>query len=158
MIIDLPEKIFLFGHRAGHGKDESCDILEEILSKRKIKYCRNSFAKHLKQDAARKYMLDYSRMNDSDYKNSKPEHLNGLTVREVLIHEGNTARKIWLHTWAWSCFSEILESNSRIGFVSDFRFPNEASHYKELIDMYVNNKIVSNKNVLLLTYMSISSL
>lgn len=137
---NLPEKVFLFGHRAAHGKDESCNIVEEILAKRKIKCFRNSFAKSLKQFAANKYMLDFTRMNDFDYKNYKPDHLNGLTVREVLIHEGNTSRQIWLHTWAWACFSEILESGCKIGLVSDFRFPNEYLNFEELVHKFIDNK------------------
>ncbi len=134
----LTEDIFLFGHRKQHGKDTCANLLEDILSKRKISYERTFFAKELKKVSARKYNLDYDKMDDNAYKTSTPDHLNGLTVRDVLIKEGVFARGIWLNSWANIAFSEILSSRAKIGIISDFRFPNEYDGFSEILESYVN--------------------
>ncbi len=128
--------IFLFGHRQNCGKNLCCEILSDILSENNIKGYQSSFAKNLKLQASEKYRLEYKKMDDQSYKLSKPPHLNGKTVRDVLIHEGNTARQIWLHTWSWYCFKEILSTNAHVSFISDFRFPNEYDSFNELYDMH----------------------
>jgi hypothetical protein len=121
----MASHIFLFGHRQQHGKDTCCNILEEIFKKKNITYCRTYFAKLLKKQVAEKYNLDFNKMDDNEYKLSKPAHLNGKTIREVLIKEGCAAREIWADVWANSVYQEILTSGKSIGVVSDYRFPNE---------------------------------
>lgn len=138
--------VILFGHRQNMGKDLTCDLLQEILLEHGIEYFRNSFAKNLKKQAADKYNLDFHRMDDQKYKAWNPPHLNGLSVRDVLIKEGNSARNIWLHTWAWYCYKEIFDSNSPVSFVSDFRFPNEYLSFNELFDLYYTS-IVGEKSI-----------
>lgn len=128
--------VILFGHRQNCGKNLCCDILSDILSKNKIEYYQNSFAKNLKLQASDKYNLDFTKMDDQKYKDWTPPHLNGLSVRDVLIKEGNSARDIWIHTWAWYCYKEIFSFNKPVSFVSDFRFPNEYNSFDNLFDMY----------------------
>lgn len=61
--------IFLFGHRKQHGKDTSCDILEEHIG---ADYHRTYFAKLLKRQVCDRYNLDFDRMNEDEYKNWCP--------------------------------------------------------------------------------------
>lgn len=145
--------IFLFGHRKQTGKDFSCNLLKSILSEKNIFTKQSYFAKTLKQQIADRYGLDFNKMNDDEYKKSKPPHLNGLTVRDVLIKEGCFARSIWQNTWAFPMYKDLLtepengdsysscsyNKEIRVGLCSDFRFPNEYSCFDEcfnLIDVY----------------------
>lgn len=70
----LPKVIYLFGHRQGHGKDTCCDILENILKEKNVYYKRTMFAKTLKQHCCDRYGLDFSRMDDQEYKLSIVPH------------------------------------------------------------------------------------
>jgi len=67
--------IFLFGHRQQHGKNTASSILENHLSKKGIDYISTYFAKKLKKTCAEKYGLDFSKMEDNDYKSSCPPWL-----------------------------------------------------------------------------------
>lgn len=140
--MDLPTHILLLGHRAGMGKDVCCDILETIFQSERITYTRQSFADKLKRIVADKYGLEYSRMNDQAYKDLKPPHLNGRTVRDVLIHEGNQSREVWLPVWAWATYKNIFESETKVGIISDFRFPNEYNDFNSLFEKYANDKSI----------------
>ena len=137
--------IFLVGHRAGHGKDTFCDFMETELDKHNISWCRNSFAKMLKRIVADKYGLDDMQMGSQEYKFQTPVQLGGKTIRDVLIHEGNTSREIWLHVWAWAAFEELLIADKKVSFISDFRFPNEFSGFDELYDLYYKNCMEANR-------------
>ena len=121
------EHVVLFGHRKQHGKDTCCDILESILLDRKIGYCRTSFAKRLKEMAAKEYDLDVNKMDMDEYKSSYPSHLDGKSVREVLIHVGCRERERDPFFWSKHAAEDIITSGHKIGMISDFRFPNEAS-------------------------------
>src|SRR4051812_4861238 len=103
----MTQCIFLFGHRKQHGKDSCCDIMETLIRKKGLTHTRTYFAKKLKKHCADRYSLDFEKMELDQYKNSKPEHLNGLSVRDVLIKEGNFARGIWQDVWTSSAYSEI---------------------------------------------------
>lgn len=140
--MELPTHILLLGHRAAHGKDVCCDILETIFQSGRITYTRQSFADKLKRIVADKYGLDYARMGDQAYKDTKPDHLNGMTVREVLIHEGNQSRSVWLPVWAWATYKNIFESGTKVGIVSDFRFPNEYDDFESLFEKYVTDNSI----------------
>jgi hypothetical protein len=70
----LPKVIYLFGHRQGHGKDTCCDIMEDLLKDKMVYYKRTMFAKTLKQHCCDRYGLDFSRMDDQDYKLSIVPH------------------------------------------------------------------------------------
>lgn len=124
--------IFLFGHRKRHGKNVCASILENILKERNLDYCSTYFAKELKKLVANKYNLDFDKMECGDYKNSKPCHLNNMSVRDALIKEGVSSRDIWKSIWSSKVYSEIINSNKPIGIVSDYRFPNEYTDAKEL--------------------------
>jgi hypothetical protein len=128
----MTDIIFLFGHRKGRGKDYSCDLMEEGLRKRSKTYMRTFFAKKLKKHCAERYNLDFDKMDLEDYKNSKPEHLNGLTVRDVLLKEGNFARSIWSNVWVSAAYNEILDGCHKVGLLSDYRFPNEYIAFPEI--------------------------
>ena len=134
------EYIFLFGHRKQHGKDTSVNLMLDELQRRKIS-CRSVyFAEKLKSQVCERYGLEFKRMGDEDYKNSKPEHLNGLSVRDVLIKEGCGARAIWQNVWAFPVYTELLMSGSRVGLISDFRYPNECSCFNECFDIINKTK------------------
>jgi len=75
-------------------------------------------------------------MNERDYKLTKPDHLNGLTVRDVLIKEGNGSREIWKDVWANHVYKEILKKNPTVGLISDFRFPNEFDCFDRTYNKY----------------------
>jgi hypothetical protein len=63
------------------------------------------------------------------------------TVRDILIEEGRFARSIWNDTWAWQVYNELFTSGSEIGFVSDWRYPNEANGdkmYNIFLEKYKN--------------------
>lgn len=129
------EYIFLFGHRKQHGKDTSVKLISEMLDGLHISYRSSYFAKKLKEQVADKYGLDFNRMGEDSYKNSKPPHLKGLTVRDVLIKEGCGARAIWENVWAFPVYKELLTCGARIGLISDFRYPNECSCFTECFDI-----------------------
>jgi hypothetical protein len=73
-VYPLPKVIYLFGHRQGHGKDVSCDILQEILRDKQISNCRTLFAKMLKKHVADRYGLDVAAMEKQEYKASIVPH------------------------------------------------------------------------------------
>jgi len=143
--------IFLFGHRKQHGKDTCCDITQNLLNKLSIEYIRTSFARKLKQHCAERYDLNVEQMEFDSYKNSTPSHLNGLTVRNVLLKEGNFARSIWENTWTFSTYAsifkefhhEILEndntSKAKVALISDFRYPNEFDCFSSLYNKYITS-------------------
>lgn len=139
--IHMPESIFLFGHRKQHGKDTCCDILEEEFQKKKINYCRTYFAKHLKLMASKLYNLDFEKMESKDYKNSKPAHLNGKSVRDVLLHLGQKEREKDPDVWVRHSINEILKSNTKVGMISDFRYPNEFDSIEKLCHEYFESKV-----------------
>lgn len=150
-----PNFIFLFGHRKQHGKDTCTALLEKILNDSNIKVKTSFFAKMLKDQVATKYGLDFHKMGDDGYKNSKPSHLNGLTVRDVLIKEGCGARAIWQNVWAFPVYSEILGSKADVGIVSDFRYPNEYSCFDEcfgIVNSNLKNKIEKPKVIKVLVH------
>lgn len=132
----MKKVIFLFGHRAQFGKDSGCDIASKILFDNSVSYIRTSFAKKLKKQVAERYDLDFARMEKDDYKKSKPEHLNGLTVRDVLIKEGTLARQIWGDVWTSSAYNEILNSNIPVGLISDLRYPNEFENFDKIYNRW----------------------
>jgi hypothetical protein len=138
--------IFLFGHRQQHGKDTCCSILGDLLKEKNISHTRTFFAKLLKKQVAERYMLNFEKMDDAEYKKWKPPHLNKKiinspdgpkeelrTVRQILIEEGCKGREIWDNTWAQAAYIELFKDNFDIGFLSDFRFPNE---YTSINDTY----------------------
>lgn len=125
------QHIFLLGHRKTAGKDASTEILKTILDSKKISYHHEYFAKKLKEQAADKYGLNFNSMGDDKYKNSRPEHLNGLSVRDVLIKEGCGARAIWENVWAFPVYRNLMNSGTSVGIISDFRYPNEYSCFDE---------------------------
>jgi len=67
--------IFLFGHRQQHGKNTAALLLEGYLRENNISYISTYFAKKLKMICAEKYGLDFSRMEDNEYKMSCPDWL-----------------------------------------------------------------------------------
>jgi hypothetical protein len=67
------------------------------------------------------------------------------TVRDILIEEGCKGREIWMDTWAWAAFSEIFSSGAEVGFISDFRFPNEFDSTESLFDLYCERNNLSVK-------------
>jgi hypothetical protein len=137
--------ILLFGHRQQHGKDTCCNLIENILLDKHKPYCRTFFAKLLKKQIAARYNLDDIKMEFNDYKASKPEHLNGLTVRDVLIKEGCAARAIWGDVWANSVYQEILNSTAEVGIVSDYRYPNEYGCFERSYDYWKHNSPFANE-------------
>lgn len=131
--------IFLFGHRKQHGKDTCVELLQNILREKMIS-CRSTyFAKLLKKHTAERYGLDFEAMNDDKYKNSKPTHLGGASVRDVLIKEGCGARAIWQNTWAFPVYNELFTASENVGLVSDFRYPNEFSCFNECFKIFEKN-------------------
>lgn len=137
------EYIFLFGHRKQHFKNGSCSILESVLKGKGISSKQSYFAKILKQQVAVRYGLDFEQMESEEYKKSKPKHLGGLSVRDVLLKEGCFARSIWQNTWALPLYNELLLSDATVGMCSDFRFPNEYSCFDECFDLIDNRSSVS---------------
>jgi hypothetical protein len=71
----MTDIVFLFGHRQQHGKNTVTTILEEYFKEKNIDYIATYFAKKLKKICAEKYGLDFSRMEDNEYKLSCPPHL-----------------------------------------------------------------------------------
>jgi hypothetical protein len=146
----MPKRhIILLGHRKQHGKDTVANIFQMLLPE-KVK--RTMFAKRLKQQCAERYNLDLARMEDNDYKESRPEHLGGKSVRQVLIEEGCFGRSIWLPVWASGAYKEIFESSRPIGLITDYRFPNEYSDFEEICRVngedpsnYVLHRILVNR-------------
>lgn len=138
----MTEIIFLVGHRQQHGKNTVVSILEEYLSERNVSYISTYFAKKLKKMCADKYGLDFSRMEDNTYKLSYPAWISQKvdvdkdgtikytprSVRDILIEEGVSSRKIWADVWAEGVFKEIHHANKNIGIVSDCRYPNECDY------------------------------
>jgi len=107
-------------------------MMEKWLRMEEISYTRTFFAKKLKKHCAERYNLDFDKMELEEYKKSKPPHLNGLTVREVLLKEGNFARAIWPNVWVSAAYNEILDDNKHIGCCSDYRFLNESEAFENI--------------------------
>jgi hypothetical protein len=126
-MMQLPKHILLFGHRKQHGKDTCCDILENYFSNNNIKSYRTYFAKSLKEKCADKYILDIPSMESDDYKNSRPEHLNGKSVRDVLIEFGLAERAKDPLVFCRPVYTDMYKSGADFCLVSDFRFPNEGN-------------------------------
>ena len=145
---DQLQYVFLFGHRKQHGKDTSVSMMISMLTEMGISVKSDYFARKLKEQACDKYGLDFNGMGDDAYKNSKPSHLNGLSVRDVLIKEGCGARAIWQNVWAFPVYKELMKSGAKVGLVSDFRYPNECSCFDECFriintnEMYTKPKII----------------
>jgi hypothetical protein len=129
----MKPKIFIFGHRKQSGKNYCSDVLNKHLTSFGTVH-QTYFAKKLKKICADKYNLDFSRMEDNDYKNHKPKWISpkvdgtARTVRDILIEEGCAARAIWRHTWSNIAYQEIIDSGAKYGIISDYRFPSEYSH------------------------------
>jgi hypothetical protein len=132
---DQLKYVFLFGHRKQHGKDTSVSLFTSMLADMGVSVKSDFFARKLKEQACDKYGLDFDKMGDDAYKNSKPPHLNGLTVRDVLIKEGCGARAIWQNVWAFPVYKNLLNSGAKVGLVSDFRYPNECACFEECFDI-----------------------
>jgi hypothetical protein len=143
--------ILLFGHRQQHGKDTCCNILEQILEKKQITYSRTYFAKLLKKQVSERYNLNFEKMEHNDYKLWCPPHIkkkiiqttSGLTtevmrtVRDILIEEGCKGRDIWENSWANSAYMELLNSNTEIGIISDYRYPNEYNAFTDAYNHFI---------------------
>ncbi len=149
--------IFLFGHRKQHGKDTSVALFSDILCEKNIRHKSAFFAETLKLQSADRYGLDVSRMNDDEYKNSKPPHLGGLSVRDVLIKEGCFARSIWQNTWAFPMYRKLyhdhreindIKDDIKVGLCSDFRFPNEALCYEECFNLITSGENIDKAKVI----------
>jgi len=89
-VFPLPKVIYLFGHRQGAGKDESCNILQDILKEKGISNYRTLFAKMLKKHVADRYGLDLAAMEKQEYKASivphaqpKIKYIDEATGKEV---------------------------------------------------------------------------
>lgn len=76
----MVDVIFLFGHRQQHGKNTASFIMEEYLKEKNISYISTYFAKKLKKMCADKYGLDFSKMEDNEYKLSCPPWLEEKTT------------------------------------------------------------------------------
>lgn len=144
-MLDLPKHILLFGHRKQHGKDTCCDILEEYLTDNNISFIRTLFAKSLKEMAAKNYNIDLSRVESEEYKQSKPEHLNGQTVRDILIKIGLEERAKDPLVFCRATYVEMFESGCDFAFASDFRFPNEGSSCDKILDAYLKEKGITDQ-------------
>jgi len=143
--------VFLFGHRQQHGKNTAVALLERHLAGSGKWFISTYFAKKLKKMCAEKYRLDFSKMEDNDYKSSSPPHLAPRSIRQVLIDEGCSSRNIWVHTWAHLAYSELYNNGEMptVGIVSDFRYPNEYDYGMKFIE---DNKISNVKIVKVLVH------
>jgi hypothetical protein len=90
----IPQVIYLFGHRQGHGKDTCCDIFQDVLRERKIINYRTLFAKMLKKHVAERYGLDVAKMEDQEYKLSVVPHVK---PRVVYLDEEGTEVPLWVY-------------------------------------------------------------
>jgi hypothetical protein len=124
------------------GKDESVILLKSILEKKNLSFHHTYFAKMLKQHCSERYGLDFNRMSDDTYKSKKIEHLENITVRDILIKEGCFARSLWGDVWAFPAYKEILLSQKSIGIISDFRFPNEYSCFDKCFNICQPNTLI----------------
>jgi hypothetical protein len=75
----MSDIVFLFGHRQQHGKNTAVAILEKHLKQISVEYVSTYFAKKLKMVCADKYGLDFSRMEDNEYKSSCPSWISPKT-------------------------------------------------------------------------------
>lgn len=66
------------------------------------------------------------------------QKVTARTVRDILIDEGRFARSIWDDVWAWQVYRELFNSGAEIGFVSDWRYGNEANLNK-MYDMFLSS-------------------
>lgn len=91
----MTDIVFLFGHRQQHGKNTVTAILEEHFKENNIDYIATYFAKKLKKICAEKYGLDFTRMEDNEYKLSCPPHL-----KEKIVYwdvENNVEVPLWVY-------------------------------------------------------------
>jgi len=184
--VNLPEHIFLFGHRQQHGKDTSAELLKNFCVKNNIDYSYSFFARLLKKQVAERYNLDFEKMEEDSYKNwcppwveSKSDQIDIIdlrldinfkigmeynykgrswkvlevnelnrkvtlnaprTVRDILIEEGNKGRSIWENCWASAAYRDLFETDSKVGIISDYRFPNEYLCFDDVLNQYLNSK------------------
>lgn len=76
----MTDMVFLFGHRQQHGKNTVTGILETYFKEKNINYISTYFAKKLKKICSEKYCLDFSKMEDNEYKLSCPSHLKEKVI------------------------------------------------------------------------------
>jgi hypothetical protein len=131
-------KIVLLGHRKHNGKDICSAMIKEILGEDVIEA---KFSRMVKKLCAIKYDLEFKRMDDSGYKESKPLHLGGRTVRQVLIEESVDTRKIWKRAWAYHTYKQIFKCKEFANYavVSDFRYPVEFDEFGAVCELLGEN-------------------
>lgn len=116
--LHMPKNIILFGHRSLHGKDECCNVLEEICDEKGYTRTRTYFAKLLKRQTAERYNLDPDRMNDQDYKSWCPPWVSPRkTIVDYtdLAQQGFTVSELKVgHTYHYQgLLSTVLEKDEK---------------------------------------------
>lgn len=127
------EHIILLGHRQQHGKDTVGKIMFDAVGPHRC--FSTMFAKMLKKHCAERYNLDFDLMGGNEYKMTKPVHLAGKSVRDVLLEEGMYGRGIWLPVWASGAYREVFNAKRDVGIITDFRFPNEFDDFEEICNV-----------------------
>jgi len=77
---------------------------------------------------------------DAGYSGNVVVYLKPRTVRDILIEEGCNARAIWGDAWANYAYQKLFNSGSRIGIISDYRFPNEYSCFQNSLIKYLDSR------------------
>lgn len=127
-------KIIMMSGWAGSGKDTTADYLVQNKG-----YIRMAFADALKDTVAKTRNIPREWMNTHE---GKVRVVNGKTVREYLIEDGQEAREkdpaVWVKVVAENI--KTLPNDSCI-VISDWRLPNEYTILKELFDNVVRVRV-----------------
>jgi len=146
----IKNTLFTFGHRKHHGKGTCAKMVMDYCFQNQIRAKRRSFADMMKEQCSKRYNLNNLLMSDPKYKQSKPEHLLGLTVRDVLLKEGAFARSIWEYAWASSLYKRVsidFVNGVQVIVVNDLRFANEYDFLQaSLADVRLVSILVHRKN------------
>lgn len=119
---------------AGSGKDTTADYLVQHKG-----YVRMAFADALKDTVAETRNIPREWMNTQQ---GKARVVNGKTVRDYLIEDGQAAREKDPSVWVKVVAKNIKNLPDNAGVViSDWRLPNEYSILKELFSNVVRVRV-----------------
>lgn len=69
-------------------------------------------------------------------------YLKPRSVRDILIEEGCNAREIWGDAWADNAYRKIFNSGCKVGFISDYRFPNEYACFQSSLIRFLDRRFL----------------
>lgn len=135
----VPFIIVLLSGWAGSGKDTTADYLCDNFG-----FKRFAFADALKTTVSKQFNVPVDMMNTHKGKQSTLDQYGGITVRQLLIREGELARSKDIDVWAKVIIQEIkdsmVEGRSKRFVISDWRLETE---YKAMLTAFDKDALIT---------------